>query len=150
MTPQKGKKLFHTASDTCCCSKETGSFMHIWWRCPPILDYWDKITKWIKHITDTKIILNAVACLLHINSFSISKYKKSLSRHLLTAAKTLITLHWKSTHTLTVKDWLDRVQYMYKMEKILVMKKENSTSFNELWHPWLLFTLSNEYQSLLS
>lgn len=150
MTPLKAKRWLHTTSDTCWrCGVDTGSFMHIWWSCPPILDYWKNISEWIKHITDTKIKLNAAARLIHINSFTISKYKKSLTRHLLTAAKTLILLHWKTTHPPSVKDWLDRVQYLYRMEEILAMKKENSENFIKIWQPWLLFSYSSEYQTLL-
>lgn len=81
-------------------------------------------------ITETKLDLNAAACLLHINSFSLNKYKKSLTRHLLNAAKTLIPLHWRSMHVPTVKDWLDKVESIYKMEETVAMKKEAITKFH--------------------
>lgn len=148
VTPQKARRWFPTTSDTCWrCGTETGSFMHIWWTCLPIQEYWGKIIRWIKYITETKINLNAAACLIHVNTYTLSKYKKSLTRHLLNAAKTLIPLHWKSTHTPGVKDWFDKVQYTYKMEEILVMKKENNTNFNKMWQPWYLFTLSDEFKT---
>lgn len=62
---------------------------------------------------------------------------KNLNGHLLNAAK--------STYTPKVKDWLDKVQYIYKLEEISAMKRENSAKFNQMWQPWWLFTQSDEF-----
>lgn len=122
--------------------------LHIWCRCPPLHVFWEAVIKWTKFITETTLEFTAASCLINVNKLTISKYKKSLSRHLLLAAKTLIPLHCKTTHVPNIKDWLERVNYIYKMEEIAVMKKENSTNFNITWQPWLLFLYSPEYHSL--
>lgn len=117
ITPLKTKHWFPTLSDTCWrCHEEVGSFLHTWWSCPPVLDFWTQVVYWII-ITDTEIPLDA--CLLNVNSLSIRKYKKTLTKHLLTAAKTLIPLHWRSSSSPTVKDWLGRVHHMFKMDEII-------------------------------
>lgn len=149
ITPHKARRWSPTTSDTCWrCGADVGNFLHIWWECPPLYVFWETVIKCTKLITDSKIEFNAATCLINVNELSISRYKKSLSRHLLLAAKTLIPLHWKTTHIPNIKDWLERINYIYKMEEIAAMKKENSTNFNHTWQPWLLFVHSSVFNSL--
>lgn len=63
----------------------------------------------------------------------------------LNAAKTLIPMHWKSTHVPTVKDWLEKVNTIYKMEETVAKQKETATKFHKMWKQWWLFTQSDDF-----
>lgn len=75
---------------------DTVSLIHIWWSCPLLAPFWDKVIESITLITETKLVLDAACCLLHISNFTLKKYKHSLTKHLLNAAKSLIPIHWNS------------------------------------------------------
>lgn len=103
-TPEKIHKWFPHSSDMCWrCNKDKGTLLHIWWQCEQIVPFWNKVVEFIYKITETKLTLDTACCLLHISNFTLQKYKNSLSRHLLNAAKSLIPLYWKSTTTPTIK-----------------------------------------------
>lgn len=120
ITPQKKRRWSSPALDTCwrCCS-DTGTFLHMWWTCSSIPDFWQQIIRWITQIMDTPLVLDASAWLLHINSHSLWKCKRSLTRYLLNTAKALIPIYWKSTYVPTVKDWFAKVNTVYNMKETL-------------------------------
>ncbi|CAI9565753.1 unnamed protein product, partial [Staurois parvus] len=55
-----------------------GTMYHIWWECPRIQEYWEKILNLIRKITEVDIILDPETCLFHSTKFSVKKYKKNL------------------------------------------------------------------------
>lgn len=84
------------------CNEKRGTFLHLWWNSTPIQSFWTQFKKWVIHITDTQIELNAAFCLLHINDLSYRKYENSLIRHLLNAAKFQLTGKQKISHQLRI------------------------------------------------
>lgn len=86
-TPEKLHRWQPQTPDTCWwCQCETGTLIHIWWHCPLLATFWNKVREIITFITETKLTLNAAFCLLHVTDFTLKKYKHSLSKHLLNAA----------------------------------------------------------------
>ena len=132
------------------CGSSQGTFLHIWWDCPVIESFWKEISKWTRHITETTLNLDAACCLLHINHFPYRKYKKSLTRHMLNAAKSLIPIHWNTKVAPTTKDWLDRIGYIYEMEETVAIKLERNDIFQKMWSPWKTFTVSSDYKDLMA
>lgn len=93
VTPAKLHFWYARTPKTCWrCGGDTGTLLHIWWQCPKLTTYWCKVRDLIKSITETKLKLDAACCLLHISSQPLKKYKTSLTKHMLNAAKTLIPL----------------------------------------------------------
>lgn len=104
ITPTKIKSLSPQESDVCWrCNKSKITFPHIWRTGKKIHTFWDQIKSWITHITNTQLKHDIACCLLHVNIFSYRKYQKSLSRHLLNAAKALIPPLWKTRKTPSFK-----------------------------------------------
>ena len=124
--------------------------LHIWWTCPSISAFWEKIHHLIKQITETKLVLNAACSLLHMSSFSLTRYKKSLTMHLLNAAKSLIPLHWNSAKVPTVSDWLHRVAEACEMEDTLAQDRGSVESFHDTWQHWFFFRYSQDYEMALT
>lgn len=99
-TPARLHSWFPEISENCWrCGSAKGDMLHIWWYCPSIRAFWDSVCARIQAITETGIALSPECCLLHISNYSLSRYKKSIVRHMLNAAKTIIPRHWKTTLT---------------------------------------------------
>lgn len=87
--------------------------------------FWMKVREKIFLITETKLKLDAMGCLLHITEFPIKRYKHSLTKHLLNAAKALIPLYWKSTKIPTIREWFGKIAEYYEMEETIAQAGEN-------------------------
>lgn len=123
---------------------------HIWWHCEHITPYWDKVNiSLIKQITETKANLNMACCLLHVSNFSFQKYKRSLSRHMLNAAKSLLPIHCRSERVPSIVDWLNRVSDIHEMEETLAQANEKIESFHKTWQPWLIFKYYQAYENIM-
>lgn len=106
--------------------------------------------KKVFQITETKLKLDAVGCLLHVSDLPIKKYKHLLSMHLLNAAKALIPLYWKSTHIPTIQDWLRKVSEVCEMEETIVQSGDNTERFHNKWSPWFIYKYSQAYIDLMN
>ena len=115
-----------------------------------ISTYWTEVRGVIKQITETKLDLDAACCLLHMSSFSLTRYKKSLTKHLLNAAKSLIPLYWNSSRVPSVREWLNRVDDVYEMEDTLAQDRGTATNFHDTWQIWLIFKHSSDYDKIMS
>lgn len=56
--------------------------------------------------------------LLNCTSKPVGTYKKSITPHLLNAAKALIPRHWKQPTIPTLRQWLMEVDHTYHMEDL--------------------------------
>ena len=145
-TPAKMHGWNPQIADSCWrCGSEKGTLVHIWWQCSYIARYWGKVIRLIRQITDTGLTLNAAACLLHVTNCSLKRYKNSLVRHLLNAAKSLIPLYWKSQRVPSVAEWLRRVSDVHAMEETLAQASERVEKRHKIWQPWVAFRYSSAY-----
>lgn len=96
------------------------------------------------------IKLSPEYCLLHISDLPLRKYKCSLVRHLLNAARSLIPYYWKTTYIPMVKDWLYEVNTLYDMEESIAIAADITTSFHKTWGDWYSFRYSTDYELIAS
>lgn len=79
------------------CGQE-GTFLHCWWSCPPVKNFWSHILSNTEWIIGQQPPENLAAILLHDwENWNVLNNTKQLAAVLLSAAKTLIALQWKST-----------------------------------------------------
>lgn len=150
-TPVNLHTWFPQYPDTCwCCNKERGSLLQIWCQCPVLAPFWSEVRKKVFQITETKLKLDAVGCLLHASDLPIKKYKHSLSMHLLNAAKALIPLYWKSTCIPTIQDWFRKVSEVCEMEETIAQTGDNAERFHNKWSPWFIYKYSQAYIDLMN
>lgn len=123
----------------CCIS---GGNAHFW------AGFWDGVCTQIYSITETKLKLTPECCLLHISNYSLSKYKKSIVRHMLNMAKAIVPKHWKTTHVPTVAECLSAVDSLYKKEETVAMASENTEKFHKPWKSWFLFKYSDSFAKM--
>lgn len=76
------------------------------------------------------------------------RYKRSLTRHLLNAAKLLIPRHWKSTSAQIIAEWLHGIEEIYNMEEMVAIAKESTEKLHKLWTPWIMFCYSDRFLQL--
>lgn len=89
-------KMFPAVSPLCwrgCGEKATHA--HIWWQCPFIKPFWLEVRQWIECIQGTALRLDPWVMLFHCTAEPVGRYKKSITPHLLNAAKMLIPKFWK-------------------------------------------------------
>ncbi|CAH2256312.1 Hypothetical predicted protein, partial [Pelobates cultripes] len=64
-------------------------------------------------------------------------YKKSLTRHLLNAAKLLIMASWRCTKEPTLQQWMDKIEKIRKMEMLTASVKGSTERYLQMWTPWI-------------
>lgn len=127
------------------CQSDRGTLVHIWWHCPQISPFWAEVRSLIKKITETTLNLTAACCLLNVTNISFKKYKRSLSRHMLNAARYLIPLHWNSSRAPSIAEWLNKVDDIHEMEHLVAQDNGTVESFHKTWQQWLVFKYSQEF-----
>lgn len=91
---------------------------HLWWYCPKIKTFWEKILCCIKKITKKEIVADPWTVLLHGGEGEVKYYRESLIPHLLNAAKSLIPKKWQETESPQIWEWFNSVEETYNMESL--------------------------------
>lgn len=149
LTPHRLHKMFPNTPSNCWrCNDNDGSFLHIWWSCPKIQEFWKTIHRYTQQISKIFIEFSPAQLLLH-HSFAPRKlYFKSLAMHMINAAKLCIPCHWKSPELPSVKEWLLRIKKIAEMEELIHRAKDSPQTFNKTWACWHHFTSSDEFKQL--
>ncbi|OCT62622.1 hypothetical protein XELAEV_18043708mg, partial [Xenopus laevis] len=108
--------------------------------CKDLQDYWGKILKVIKEITNTNLSMEDVPLIL----LSLDIDKKGLLRdpltlHLLYAARSIIPRHWRKTVPPSSMEWQQVVEHTRKMEEITHIIHNKSAKYWDIWEPWVRF-----------
>lgn len=150
LTPDR-LHVFHPTTSPLCWryNSEVGSLLHIWWECAHIKPFWETIHKTIAHITTYTLEFSPAQYLLHHTIIPQSNYRKSLTLHLINAAKQCAPQHWKNTNPPTLSEWLKRVEKIAEMEDLIHQAKEMPTKFGNTWACWIHFRDSQEYKSMM-
>lgn len=114
---------------------------HIWWDCRELRSFWQGVLSTIREVTGTQVPETAEATLLYMFSMPIHTYKRSLLRHLLQAAKTVIPRKWKTTDPPTVEDWHEEIELTRRMEELVASTPEDTERFINTWGSWDEFRL---------
>lgn len=93
-------------------------------------------------------VLDEACWMLHVTNSPLQKYKRSLSKHLLNAAKSLIPLYWKSTKIPSIKEWLHRITDIRDMEETIAQSNDAIERYHQTWSLWFAFRYSQEYEKL--
>lgn len=110
-TPATLNKCFSNVSAGCWrCKSDVGDMMHIWWSCPLIQTYWSKVHKTICKVTGYQVEFSPSLYLLQLPPGNSKISRKALSIQLITAARMLVLVHWKSVNIPTLDKWFRRVE----------------------------------------
>lgn len=144
-TPSALQKIFPQVSDRCWrCKRGEGTMLHIFWECEEIKSFWGMVEETIKDITGVSLGSNPAAFLLNDVPLSVEKYRNSLLKHLLTAAKACIPALWKSTVPPTKFQWWARITEIQQMENLTMMLKEQDEKYRKIWSPLVEYRIREQ------
>ena len=126
-----------------------GTMAHLWWDCPIIKNYWKKILPLIKVIIKKEIIEDPWVVLFQGGEESIKEYKRSLTPHLLNAAKRLIPKKWREAESPQVWEWLESVEDTYRREEWKDGADEENADYRGKWANWFEFKKTRGYMESL-
>lgn len=72
-------------------------------------------------------------------------YKKSLTLHLINAAKQCIPMFWRQTNPPTTYHWFCRIDRIAEIEVLIHQARENPTKFQKTWACWSHFKETADY-----
>lgn len=97
-TPLRLNKISPTIPPNCWrCADDDGSLLHLLWSCPQIQPFWMEVHRLTSLITMYPLDFSPAQLLLHHSTTHKTRYHKSLSLHLINAAKMCIPARWKTT-----------------------------------------------------
>ena len=115
---------------TLCTLGTTGTFIHMFWECPPVVRFWKEVSG---KLADTfSLSLPVCPVVLLLNDLSLLPapiYKKRIILAGITAAKKLISMRWKYPDKLNLNMWiltyLDIIYLEISTARVLGVKEAN-------------------------
>ncbi len=90
-----------------CPQGTVGSFAHVVWECPGILDLWEKVVSNIAALTGVQLPMEPALHLLNDDSqLSLVETTHKIWLADLTAAKKIVVQRWKPPHDISRTHWL--------------------------------------------
>ena len=87
-------------------SNALGTFFHMIWECPEVLEFWRMVASKLSLLLTSDIILSPAMFLLNdISQLHLKCTQKRIFLAGLTAAKKIVAMRWKNPHTLTFHHW---------------------------------------------
>uniref|UniRef100_A0A8C5PTT4 Reverse transcriptase zinc-binding domain-containing protein n=1 Tax=Leptobrachium leishanense TaxID=445787 RepID=A0A8C5PTT4_9ANUR len=140
LTPARLHAIYPAVSPDCWrCQRHRGTFLHIWWECSIIQSFWEVVWTYIKEITSLDLPFHPKVALLHVIPLSINNYVKSVTVHLLNAARALIPKFWKQQSPPAIFDWIDRVEYVRELEELHYTLEQDFDTYFRTWYWWTEF-----------
>lgn len=107
---------------------------HIFWECPVVKHFWDKVTAEIKKIlnlnTQLKIYQVILCGAIHE---TWDKDKRYMFKVLLLIAHKLITINWLKPHSPTLEQWTQRLKVVNCMEDITSILRLRRDNYLKKW-----------------
>lgn len=139
MTPDVLHAIFPTSSDRCWrCQGRKGTLIHIYWECPLITPFWDKVQLLLSHLLEMQVQASPKFFLLGLSPLKLRKPYKKLVRHILTAARCLVALNWKRRSPPSPEDLYSRIKDIELMEKMTARMQDRLEAHNGVWELWHL------------
>ena len=117
------------------CGK-VGDHTHLFWDCPKLSEYWQKVQREIKACLFIDIPLEPSHFILGILPDNLEENSQTkLLRALLLIANKVITASWLKPQPPTITQWRDRIQDMYRMEHLTALLQLKTEVFINNWSP---------------
>lgn len=135
-------QLHHWGSrDTPICPKcqvHPGDLLHMLWKCPKLVRYWNKVVAIINSIFQVQLPMDPLVCLLEAwdeDLYSPHTYIALI--RLLYLARKLVARYWLSARILTSKQWIQAVNDILIREKNTYSHRKSPQTFEKIWPCWL-------------
>ena len=119
-----------------CPLQVTGTFIHMMWECPPVEQFWNRITSTMSIVTGHKIPTSPTVLLL--NDFTGLDLPIICQRWLLlalTAAKRMLAQRWVPPHNISHSKWINDTVDLANLEMSVARMHRAKPSNVNLWKP---------------
>jgi hypothetical protein len=103
-----------------------------WWDCKLVQALW-KSAWWFLRKLETVLPQDLAILLLGIYSKDAATYNKDTSSTMLIAALFVIARSWKQSRCSSIKEWIQKMWFIYTMEYYSAIKNENFMNFAGKW-----------------
>lgn len=121
--------------------------IHIWWECTAVQRFWREIHSIITRVPSYTLDYNPTQYLLYHTTLPKQSYHKSLAMHMVNAARLCIPVHWRSTDTPTIREWLTRIAKIEETEELIYTSQDRIQKFTNIWACWTQFKTTECYKS---
>jgi len=109
LTPRKLHLMNWNTDPLChlCPLGATGTFVHMFWECPPVATFWKTVTEVLSNIVSVRVPVSMPVLLLNdFTCLPMPKHLKCMVLAGLTAAKKMLATRWKPPHELSKRQWM--------------------------------------------
>lgn len=109
LTPRRLHLMGLVADSRCtlCSLGAPGTFLHMFWQCPPVACFWNRVSFHLSYLFSLTIPVSVTTLLLNdFSQLSTPRHQKRLVLADLTAAKKLVAMRWKHLDKLSVNNWI--------------------------------------------
>lgn len=104
------------------CWAAKGKLSHIWYFCPGVQTFWNKIYKIYLAVTGINIQPDVLVSVLSMIPGSVKSIKKGILKHFLTAARTSIARKWKNRTAPSIDEWMCKMSEMRSLEERMMIE----------------------------
>lgn len=150
-TPDRIHKYNPEAPNKCWrCNDAPGTMLHhIWGTCNTLQPFWTAVHELIKAVTSKELTFSPVKFLLHYSLGRRYAHEKSLTMHMLNAAKLCVSCHWRSTTTPLTREWFRRLNHIEEMEELISIVHDTLSKFTITGFDWICFKESDAYKAIV-
>uniref|UniRef100_A0A8C5MRY5 Reverse transcriptase domain-containing protein n=1 Tax=Leptobrachium leishanense TaxID=445787 RepID=A0A8C5MRY5_9ANUR len=136
-TPVLLCRMGRTTSDLCWrnCGLQ-GTFIHLWWDCPRVKEYWGKVGRLLTSIFHRPVHVDPWDFLLSRPKTGFTNPEQSLLRCVLLAARRALASQWLSDVLPTMRLVKAKVSDVRLMEELTAIVRQTIPKFEKTWHLW--------------
>ena len=150
ITPEKLHNWYPRETSECWrCKKEIGTLIHILWTCTEVKPFWGRVKDIIQKFTESRIEEKPAFFLLHLSDIPIKRYENSIVPYLVNAAKACIPSNWKKVQPPSIREWVNRVEEIRRMEELIAISQNRKGKYKKIWDVWGQFIVSEEGKQLI-
>uniref|UniRef100_A0A803J2H9 Reverse transcriptase domain-containing protein n=1 Tax=Xenopus tropicalis TaxID=8364 RepID=A0A803J2H9_XENTR len=145
LTPHRLARIYQGYPDVCVkCNVDQGNYIHVFWDCPKIQQYWTTILTFMGSSLGLPNIRTPEFCLLgHTEGLTLPSGDRICLQQLLHYAKKAILLTWKNMEPPTLGFWIKLVDDTLPRQKLTYLARGCPAKFDKIWSCWLTVPRTN-------
>lgn len=119
-----------------CLQNTTDTYIHAFWHCTPIQEFWKNVTLFLSTFFDCHIPLCPSLCVLgDTSALNFNNNDTKILLVALTVARKTILMNWKTRHKTNINHWKNLLLDFINLDS----SNEHNTESTSIWSPLLAF-----------
>jgi hypothetical protein len=133
LTPVRMAKVKISGDSRCCRGcVERGTLLNCWWDCKLLQPLWKSVWRFLRQL-DIILLEDPAIPLLGIYPEHVPTGNKDICSAIYIAALYIIARSWKEPRCPSIKEWIQKMCYIYKMENYSAIKNNEFMKFLGKW-----------------